>query len=272
MFKSFALLVFILQSCARHVLADDDEQTKVILGGTEVEVGRYSYQVALVSSSGNIVCGGSLVAENWVLSAARCAGAACKASIGSHDLTVEEAGREEIDIDCEIKHPDYDDWTLDNDYMMIRLKGNSTFPPVTLDDGSNVTLAEGDDLTIMGWGTTSSGGSVSNVLLEAQTDYVTNSECNDDYDPNVITSNMMCAARDGIASCQGDFGGPVIVNGDEASADIQVGIVSFRLGCADRGYPGVYARVSEKIDWINEQMTTETRAKFLTKKILSFMP
>merc|ERR1712150_90655 len=65
---------------------------------------------------------------------------------------------------------------------------------------------------------------------------------------------MICAADDGKDSCQGDSGGPLIVRADDSDEDVQVGIVSWGKGCAKPGYPGVYARVSEKIDWINEQI------------------
>ena len=72
---------------------------------------------------------------------------------------------------------------------------------------------------------------------------------------------MVCAARDGIDSCQGDSGGPLIIKGAIASADVQVGIVSWGIGCADPSYPGVYARVSEKIDWIQAQISSGTRPR-----------
>merc|ERR1712228_516183 len=148
-------------------------------------------------------------------------------------------------------HPDYDSWTTDNDYMMIKLKTSapSKYTPIQLDDGST-NLVAGTDLTIMGWGTTSSGGRLSDVLLEAETDYVTNEQCNSDYSGQ-ISDYMMCAARSNIDSCQGDSGGPMIVKG---TPNVQVGIVSWGYGCADPDYPGVYSRVSEKIDWINEQI------------------
>jgi len=258
MFELFLLVNLLAQSFVGNVLALDNE--KAIVGGEEVEKGRYPYQVALVDSRGGLVCGGSLVDKDWVLSAAHCQGYAAKVSIGSHDLSLsEEDNREEIEIGCEMKHPDYNSRTFNNDYMMVKLKQSSTFSPVTLDDGSS-TLDDKVDLTVMGWGTTSSGGSISPVLLEAETDFVTNSKCNSDYSGE-ITSNMICAARDGIDSCQGDSGGPLIIKGNDASADVQVGIVSWGYGCADPQYPGVYARVSTKIDWINNQISSGTRSE-----------
>lgn len=259
MYEFLLLVNLLVQSFVGNVLAVDDE--KAIVGGEEVEKGRYPYQVALVFNNGDLVCGGSLVDKDWVLSAAHCKGIAAKVSIGSHDLTLsEEENREEIEIACEIDHPSYNKRTFDNDFMMIKLTQSSTYSPVKLDDGSS-TLDDGVDLTVMGWGTTSSGGEVSPVLLEAETDYVTNSQCESDYPEESITSNMMCAARDGIDSCQGDSGGPLIIKGNDTSADVQVGVVSWGYGCADPEYPGVYAQVSSQIDWINDQISSGTRSE-----------
>jgi len=252
--NSFFLLA-LLHAILGNAMADRED--KAIVGGEEAEKGRYSYQVALMSRYG-LVCGGSLVDKDWVLSAAHCKGVARKVRIGSHDLSDNNEDFEEIEIDWETAHPDYCSRKTDNDYMMVKLKQSSTYGAVTLDDGS-ANFEDGTDVTVMGWGTTSSGGSLSNVLLEAQTDIVSNANCNSDYSGK-ITSNMVCAAREGIDSCQGDSGGPLIIKGNDASADVQVGIVSWGSGCANPNYPGVYARVSEKYDWIQGQISSGVRS------------
>merc|ERR1712071_283624 len=185
---------------------------------------------------------------------------ATKVRIGSHDLSDNSEDYEEIEIDWETVHPKYCASCVDNDYMMIKLKQSSKYGTVTLDDGS-ANLEDGADVTVMGWGATSSGGQLSNVLLEAETDIVSNTKCDSDYSTEEITSNMLCAAREGIDSCQGDSGGPLIVKGVDASTDVQVGISSWGIGCADPNYPGVYSRVSEKVDWIREQITSGKRSR-----------
>lgn len=270
-FISLALTFITVKNVAAQLQGTTQSQS--IVGGVEVERNRYPYQVALIDSTGSLVCGGSLVDKDWVLSAAHCQGYASQVLIGSHDLTDGSEDREEIEIACETAHPAYNFWTLNNDYMMVNLKQSSQFSPVTLDMGS-ANLVSDTDLTVMGWGTTEYGGNISPVLLEAETDYVTNSKCNSYYSGD-ITSNMMCAARDGIDSCQGDSGGPLIIKGADASDDVQVGIVSWGIGCADPNYPGVYARVSEKIDWINDQISSgrggSNSRRNITEKLLKFM-
>jgi len=106
------------------------------------------------------------------------------------------------------------------------------------------------ELTVMGWGTTSSGGSASSILLEVDVDSLTNAECKTKYGSSSITDDMICAGRtaNGVTydSCQGDSGGPII----EKSSGKQVGVVSWGAGCADPNKPGVYSRVSDQLSWI----------------------
>jgi len=149
---------------------------------------------------------------------------------------------------CRIPYTTED--TVDYDYMVLRLNGESSFDFVELDDGSSidVTAPAGRDLVVMGWGATSQGGSSSNKLLETEVDYVKTSECNTKYGSGAITDRMMCAARLNKDSCQGDSGGPII----DKETNIQVGVVSWGFGCADPNFPGVYARVNDQIDWIRE--------------------
>ena len=119
------------------------------VGGEEAEKGRFPYQVAL-TNGGMQYCGGTLVDKDWVLSAAHCSGNSDTVSIGRHDLTDDSEKFESIEIDWETKHPDYNDFSLQNDFMMIKLKESSSFEPVQLNDGS-IDLPSGSHVTVMGW-------------------------------------------------------------------------------------------------------------------------
>ena len=65
---------------------------------------------------------------------------------------------------------------------------------------------------------------------------------------------MICSGKEGKDSCQGDSGGPHVCLGDESDPDddAHCGIVSWGYGCALAGYPGVYAKTSKFVDWIEE--------------------
>jgi len=96
-----------------------------------------------------------------------------------------------------------------------------------------------DDVTVIGMGTLSSGGSTPSAIQEVTVDYITNADCCGIYSYSCaeITDRMLCAARTGKDSCQGDSGGPLFVDlGDDKYK--QVGIVSWGYGCADSRYPG----------------------------------
>jgi len=130
----------------------------------------------------------------------------------------------------------------------VKLGSSSSFAPVDLE---SATIGGGIELTVMGWGTTSSGGSASSRLREVDVDAMTNTACKSNYGSNTITDDMLCAGRTvggtTYDSCQGDSGGPII----QKSTGKQVGVVSWGYGCANPNYPGVYARVSDELSWIN---------------------
>jgi len=125
------------------------------------------------------------------------------------------------------------------------------------------TPEESAPVTVMGWGDIdpSDGQELSDSLMEVEVNVISNKEC-DDSDgkfgsyKDSITSNMLCAREEGGGedSCQGDSGGPLVIKGAKASEDIQVGVVSWGIGCASKDYPGVYSRVSAQYDWIKSEV------------------
>ena len=188
-------------------------------------------------------CGASLIGPNLVLSAAHCwtvfpVGATVY--IGG----LQANGGEARTIAQRIRHPQYNDDTLDNDFMLIRLSSNSSKEPIEINSNSNFPSTAGTDLTVIGFGTLSSGGNQPNTLYEVVVDFVTDSTCNSAYGGQITPNIMMCAASPGKDSCQGDSGGPIFANGK------QVGVVSWGYGCADSSYPGVYAEVASVYNWI----------------------
>ena len=224
-----------------------------IVGGVEVNPpGKYPF---MIRGGG---CGASLVAPNVLLSAAHCAsvfggpfGIGAQIQIGRHNLSNSEEDYETFTVAEAVTHPSYNDVGFDYDYMMIRLDGFSNYEPVVLDSG-DVSLDDGNDVVVMGWGTTSYYGPESSVLLEVEVDLYTQAACKAAYSDvmidDYITDRMVCAARVGKNSCLGDSGGPLI---DKVTGK-QIGVVSWGYGCADENYPGVYAKVQDQSDWIND--------------------
>lgn len=218
-----------------------------IIGGEEVVPGRYPYMVALVNPNGKSWCGGTLIEPFWVLTAGSCLGLHTQVEIGRHNRMDKIETYELIDIEFEVRHPLYT-VSNDNDIMLIKLKDPSSYDPVSWDT-ENIQLIIGQEMTIMGWGTTlPSTFIVSPILLEAQIDVLSDAECLAVFDD--ITSASICAGREGKDACLADDGGPLIIKGENSSMDIQVGITASLGNC--KRIPDVYTDVSNFVEFIDE--------------------
>ena len=103
-----------------------------------------------------------------------------------------------------------------------------------------------------GWGVTTEGAQVSNILRHVTLQLVSNKDCNGlaSYS-GAVTDEMICAGfvEGGKDSCQGDSGGPLMVP-DMKGGYLQAGIVSFGEGCGRPNKYGVYTRVSVMQPWV----------------------
>eukprot|EP01083_Nonionella_stella_P180464 643667_1 len=232
-----------------------------IINGDEAPKGKYSYHVSLQDRIGHF-CGGTLIAEDIVLTAAHCAGGSYDVVIDRHNLN--QGGGQKIKMEREIKHRSYNPSTTDYDFNIVLLSRKvnmNGLKLVTLNKDKGFPAVK-QKVTVMGYGDTNislSQSDLSNVLNEVQVAVISNDECDDSsgtvggYQDNYhgqITDRMICAKATGKDACQGDSGGPLVVH--DGNNDVQVGVVSWGIGCASRSFPGVYARVSEVYDWIED--------------------
>ena len=161
------------------------------------------------------LCGGTLISDTHVLTAAHCtvneSATSISVLLGEHNIADDEFNR--VDVAEIINHPNYDSQTVDNDFSILRLANPVTFTnavsPACLPADKSNTYA-GVTATVTGWGDLSTGGPSPVVLQEVDVTVTTNAECNNAYGGE-ITNNMVCAAGPGKDSCNGDSGGPLVV-------------------------------------------------------------
>ncbi|MCG8039357.1 MAG: serine protease [Candidatus Thiodiazotropha taylori] len=228
-----------------------------IIGGEEAQPAAYPWMVSLRHDGGGQFCGASLVAPDWVMTAAHCVegenAQGIEAVIGDLDLNQTDQGELTRQINRIVVHPDRSASSDDHDIALLELSSGANLQAVAPATRSiTENLSAGTLLTVMGWGNMStSGEEFPNRLHEVQVPLVAQDECRQNYGGG-ITDNMICAGlpQGGKDSCQGDSGGPLVhqIDGDWH----QVGIVSWGEGCAQPGYPGVYARVGAYSDWITQ--------------------
>jgi transmembrane serine protease 11D len=237
-----------------------------IVGGDPVLIGDNPWQVALIRGTlaepqRSQFCGGSVIGNEWILTAAHC----IKSSIVREDPTRVNVvvgtpqffiGGERLAVAAVHVHPQYNDQTNDFDFALLRLSrsvatgGTAATRPVEL-ASATTQVSDGAAALVTGWGAVSEGSPGSLDLLGVEIPVVSNAVCNrpESYNGD-ITANMMCAGREtgGVDSCQGDSGGPLTAMLD--GRRLLVGVVSWGEGCARRLKYGVYARVPAASSWI----------------------
>ncbi|KAJ7303974.1 hypothetical protein JRQ81_011490 [Phrynocephalus forsythii] len=232
----------------------DDDDDKII-GGYDCPPHSQPWQVYLTYGDGNRWCGGSLINEEWIVSAAHCykPPSTLVAHLGEHDTTTDEGTEQHIQVAKAIPYPEYNARDIDNDIMLIKLSQpaqlNHFVHPVEISPNCPVAGAK---CLVSGWGNLrTSGVEYPDVLQCLNVPIMTSSACARAY-PGAITSNMFCAGylEGGKDSCQGDSGGPLVCDGE------LTGIVSWGAGCAMRNYPGVYTTLCNYRSWIEEVLAT----------------
>lgn len=260
--------------------------TPQIVGGVTATIADAPWQVALVSSDRTVpefdgqFCGGSIIATQWILTAAHCvfdeqedgsfvqtdptsinvlAGQATLVTKADTLPPTSKAPNSRSVTVAEIKvHPLYDPTAEHDDVALLKLTSALTLvtgqkQKINLPTQRNY---EGASL-ITGWGSTASGeNAYPTVLRKADVTVLPDSACTDSYPDSFDGSKMLCAGTEAFDrdTCQGDSGGPLAAN-KGATGTVPwylVGITSYGIGCANGQDPGVYTEVFNYVSWINQ--------------------
>ncbi|EOA94198.1 Chymotrypsin-like protease CTRL-1, partial [Anas platyrhynchos] len=243
-----------VSGCGVPSISPSVQYNERIINGQNAVSGSWPWQVSLQTRTGSHFCGGSLINEYWVVTAAH-----CEFNPYSHVVVLGEydrySGSEAVQVKTVTKavtHPNWDSYNLNNDITLLKLSSPAQLgprvAPVCLAP-ANLALPSDLQCVTTGWGRTNTNSNALAVRLQQVTlPLVSSSQCMQ-YWGSSITSSMLCAGGVGASSCQGDSGGPLVYqNGNVWTL---IGIVSWGSSNCNIRTPAVYTRVSQFRNWID---------------------
>ncbi|XP_076648379.1 serine protease notopleural [Halictus rubicundus] len=241
-----------------------------IVGGSPSSFAKWPWQISLRqwrTSTYLHKCGAALLNENWAITAAHCVENVPPSDlllrIGEHDLANEDEpyGYQERRVQIVASHPHFDPRTFEYDLALLRfyeplLPFQPNILPICLPDDEETYV--GRTAYVTGWGRLYDEGPLPSILQEVAVPVLNNSLCEEMYKNagyiEHIPHIFICAGwrNGGFDSCEGDSGGPMVIQRARDKRWILAGVISWGIGCAVPNQPGVYTRISEFREWINQ--------------------
>nr|XP_032628821.1 mast cell protease 1A-like [Chelonoidis abingdonii] len=232
-------------------------QAGEIIGGREARPYSRPYMAFVETKTGpesTTECGGFLVQEDFVLTAAHCTNAPTVVILGAHDLSQKERTQQVIQVRCKIPHEDFDRTTLENDIMLLQLERravrNNAVKPIPLSPASFLLKPEAM-CSVAGWGRTGVHMVRPATRLQEVTLKMADDKQCELFFNSFNRTSMICMGniKRKQSSFKGDSGGPLVCNG------LAQGIVSY--GKNSGLPPAVYTRISTFIPWLRKKMGRE---------------
>jgi len=239
-----------------------------IVGGSKASFGRWPWQISLRqwrTSTYLHKCGAALLNENWAITAAHCVDNVPPSDLllrlGEYDLAEEEEPYlyQERRVQIVASHPQFDPRTFEYDLALLRFYEPVVFQPniipVCVPDSDENFI--GRSAFVTGWGRLYEDGPLPSVLQEVSVPVINNTLCEGMYRNagyiEHIPHIFICAGyrKGGYDSCEGDSGGPMVIQREDKRF-LLAGVISWGIGCAEPNQPGVYTRISEFREWINQ--------------------
>ncbi|MFZ9954943.1 MAG: trypsin-like serine protease [Flavobacteriales bacterium] len=241
-------------------------QTKIV-GGQNSDISQFPYQVSLQSTEDSShFCGGSIIADDWIITAAHCLvnNTAADIQIMAGVSNQSDIINAQVITVTDIFMHDFDPNTISNDIALIKLSNKlnlnnnvKIIPLVTKIDEANGALNPGVISTVSGWGNIDDLNPTFPDALQSVDIPIVDNDDALTTNPDVSAQNLVAFVL-GKDACQGDSGGPLVVtvNGTKKLA----GLVSYGNGCGT-DY-GIYARVPYFEQWISNILGGAPLAKF----------
>ncbi|XP_017775838.1 PREDICTED: chymotrypsin-1-like [Nicrophorus vespilloides] len=224
-----------------------------IVGGMVAEDGKYPYQVSIRMWNVYHFCGGSILNDRWILTAAHCVYNQkfdnMTVVVGTNSLS---KGGVEHEIESIVAHPFYVPFLITNDIALIKVKKPIVFNPRTKPIQLPTQYSENEpNVTLTGWGMTNypetNVSSIPDQLQVLDLKSISTLRCRAMHftvPAPIFVNNICTLTKEGEGACPGDSGGPLVHD------DHQVGIVSWGIPCA-KGKPDVFTRVYIYLSWVN---------------------
>uniref|UniRef100_A0A8D2PYH5 pancreatic elastase II n=1 Tax=Varanus komodoensis TaxID=61221 RepID=A0A8D2PYH5_VARKO len=235
-----------------------------VVGGEDARQNSWPWQASLqYLSSGKWrhTCGGTLIATNWVMTAAHCIGSRTyRVYLGKHNLAKDESGSVAISPEKIIVHPNWNPNRVANGNDIALIKLSQHVPPSNMIGPAclpkpNSLLPNGAACYVTGWGRLITNGPLPDILQQGLLLVVDHATCTQpSWWGSTVKTTMVCAGGDGnISSCNGDSGGPLNCQSSSGKWEVH-GVVSFgsSLGCNYPRKPSVFTRVSAFNSWISQ--------------------
>ena len=253
--------------------------TPRVIGGDVAAEGAWPSQAALLRSAtlnpySAQFCGGTLIDEFWVLTAAHCVtdddgivapASSVEVAIGINDLTAIDSS-DRIDLEAIRVIPEWTPISFEWDFALLEL-ANPSAPPTTalIGPGQEALTVEGEPGAVAGWGCAGATACefFPELLRDADVSFVSDTDCSSpfSYGTGFDPDSMICAGDyfDGLPdTCSGDSGGPLLAFGP-GDTPLLAGLTSWGSGCATPLFPGVYSRVLAGREWIDETIAGNIR-------------
>ncbi|XP_044056245.1 granzyme B(G,H)-like [Siniperca chuatsi] len=224
-----------------------------IINGKKTKEKSMLYMASVQNNEGH-VCGGFLISEDFVVTAAHCGNwNPTSVVLGTHNL-------KKVDNDTmryrvkRCKHPSFHNVRTGNDIMLLKLSRKARLGKKVLTEkikfpSHQMNLKENKKCHVAGWGFTRTGGELVNDLQEVEVSIIKLEKCQNAWD-NILPANIICAGgyekKKGF--CQGDSGGPLVCG------KLAVGVVSFnnKKNCNYPDKPNIYTDISQFLPWMKE--------------------
>uniref|UniRef100_A0A8C5IHG4 Chymotrypsin like n=1 Tax=Junco hyemalis TaxID=40217 RepID=A0A8C5IHG4_JUNHY len=240
-----------VSGCGVPAISPSVAYSERIVNGQNAVPGSWPWQVSLQTTTGSHFCGGSLINQYWVVTAAHCNfnPRSHVVVLGEYSLT---SNSEPVQVKTAITNPGWNPNTMNNDITLLRLSTpaqlGARVSTICLAP-ANLALPSNAWAVTTGWGRTNPNSqALASVLQQVTVPLISQSQCMQ-YWGNQITSSMICAGGAGATSCQGDSGGPLVYQ--TGNGWTLIGIVSWGTSNCNINTPAMYTRVSQFRNWID---------------------